>query len=432
MADQIPAAGAPSRFRLRYDIAVEWWLRGPRRLDVSSTGKRLTPPARLALVGLVLTPVALACDYRLGLGLITKGVVYTPYAENGGLPASYEQVFGVTQALWLLIGVYALSQRRLRAGFRSLTVASLAGFLVLVVAITAALDGIDSYAALALSSTLLPLTAMAGVLLHPEIDDAGLRRLILAFAGAAAVVTAGTLASDLVKGSTGDRFDLLLFGPATDTGLVLAMTLILLPAASLPRWLVAIIAIPLLVGLGLTQTRGALIAFAAGTLLTAVLLPHRRRAAVAAVSAAMVLALAAFLLLSKRSLLLTDQSTNLRRAELARHWQLFLARPTYGYGVAKQSAPFFATAHNTVLGIANAAGIGGALLWLGAWIQPVMSGLWRVLSIQTAVASGVLASAFVGWFTTGTAVLLYTPPTNLLPLLLAVALARTALPGALA
>lgn len=385
-------------------------------------GEPVTAPAKLALIGVVLTPLTLLCDYRLGLGLVSDSVVYTPYAENGGLPVSYQQLFGITQALWLLLGLYAVSRRDLRSGFASLTCLCLAGLLVLVAVITEVLEGIDGYAVLALSSTLVPLTAMAGVLLHPEIRAAELRRLVLVFALAAAVVTAGTLAADVVRGSVGERFDLFLFGPPTDTGLVLAMTLVLLAAASGPRLLVGAIGLVLLAGLVATQTRGALVMLLAAAFVVVLLLPHKRRALIAFVAAGLAVTVLAFLLLSKRSLLPTDESNDLRRAELDRHWQLFLSRPTFGYGLAEQSAPFSIAAHNAVLGIANAAGVGGALLWLVAWIGPPVRALRRHLSLLSVVSAAVVVGAFVGWFTTGTEILIYTPPTNLLPLLLAVAL----------
>ena len=384
----------------------------------------LSTPANIAVIGVLLTPLTLVLDYRVGSGVISDTVTYTPYAEGNSLPVSYEQVFGWTQVLWIALGAVALSRAEWRTGFRSVSVFSLVALLALICGVTAALDGIDVFTIRGLGCTLVPLIAMAGVLLNPWIGSAGVRRLLVAFAFAVAVITAGTLAFNAVNGDLGQRFDLLLFGPPTETGLALALTLVLLPAAQLRPLPAVLIGTTLLTALVLTETRGALVAFAAGAVALALLVPPRRVMAVALVTVALAGVVALFALTSDRPLSLGDDATDLREAELERHWQLFLDRPAYGYGLSDEAVAFSTGAHNTVLAFANAAGIGAALLWLTAWFAPVARGM-RSHTFQAAVAAAVLTCALVGWFTTGTEPLIYTPPTNLLPLLLGVGLAVT-------
>ena len=385
----------------------------------------LSAPANLALIGVLLTPLTLVLDYRVGSGVISDTVTYTPYAEGNSLPVTYEQVFGWTQVLWIALGAVALSRAEWRAGFRSVSVLSLVALLALICGVTAALDGIGIFTVRGLGSTLVPLIAMAGVLLNPWIGKAGVRRLLVAFALGVAIITAGTLAFNAVNGDLGQRFDSLLFGPPTETGLALAMTLILLPAAQLRPLPTVLIGSTLLTALVLTQTRGALVSLAAGAVALALLAPPRRVIAVALVAVALVGVVAAFALISDRPLSLGDASTDLREAELERHWQLFLDRPAYGYGISAEAVGLSTSAHNTLLALANAAGIGAALLWLTAWVVPVGRGM-RSHSFPAAVAAAVLVCALVGWSTTGTEPLIYTPPTNLLPLLLGSTLAVTA------
>jgi hypothetical protein len=292
----------------------------------------------------------------------------------------------------------------------------------LICGVTAALGDVDSFTLHGLGSTLVPLIAMAGVLLNPWVGESGVRRLVVGYGAGVAVVTAGTLAFNAVNGDLGERFDSLLFGPPTETGLALAATILLLPAAQLRPLPVSLLGTPLLAALVLTQTRGALVALAAGGLVLALLVQRRRALTIAVVASALAAVAAVFALTSDRPLSLGDRSTSLREAELERHWQLFLDRPAYGYGLSEAAVKFSTAAHNTLLAFANAAGLGAAILWLVAWCVPVARGL-RSHSFAAAVAAAVLTCSVVGWCTTGTEPLIYTPPTNLLPLLLGLALA---------
>jgi len=424
VAKAAPTAGAPRRFRLRYDIAVEWRLRTARRLALSSGQAKLTRPERLALVGLLLTPFALLLDYRLGLGLIEQKRTFNSYVENFGLPVSYTQVFGAAQALWIVLAIIALGRRGSRGGFASPSAVCLIGLSVLILAITASLDEVDSHTELDLASTVVPLIAIVGVLLHPSVRLKTVRGLILVFASTTAAITAGTILFDLLRGELGQRFDLFLFGSPTYTGIVLAMTLVLLVPVRGPRWIKAPLMMTIGLGLLLTQTRGAQAAAICGLLVLAV---GDRRLRVATL-AALVALIGASVLLSSRSLFsLSDASFHLRSNQVARHWQLFLAHPSYGYGLSAESVPFTTGSDNTILGLANAAGVGAAILWLAAWSQPTIAALVRLRKEPAVIgAAAVLVAAFVAWMTTGGEVLTYAPPTNLLPLALALALARSA------
>jgi hypothetical protein len=393
--------------------------------------RRIPFAEQLALLGVGLTPVALFVDYRIGAGLWDKTYRYVPYAENHGLAATYHEVVGATQVLWLGLAVAALTRAGTRRGFRSATVACLTALLGLLVVVTAERDRVDVFAVHALLTTLVPLIGIAAVLLSPDLDVPALRRLVLLFAAAVAVVVLGTGLVDLANGSIRDRFDLYLFGSPTDTGLALAATLPLLLTVS-PRRMEAVafgaaLAAVLAGALLLTQTRGALISAAAGGLVVAVFSRRLRPFAIAAV----VLGVLGFAAFSDRSLFgLSDYSSTLRRDNLERHWQLFELRPLFGYGMSANANPLVAGAHNTLLGVANAGGAGASALWLVAWAAPILAGIRRSLtSIGGVVPLAVLTAVIVGWFTTGSEVLVFTQPTNLLPLVFAVALARAARPA---
>lgn len=414
---------AEGPYRVRHVLTVQWRDRARRlMLAFPPWGERPNGPERLALVGVLLTPVTLFVDHRLGLGLSSNTVTYVPYDENAGQPVSYTEVLGWTQLLWVVLALVALTRRRLRRGFGSVPVAALSALVALIVGVTIALDGLDGFARHALLTTLVPLVAITGILFNPDVRLPAVRRLVFVLSAITATVVLGTLAVNALKGTLGERFDVYLFGSPTDTGLVLALLLILTPAVAETRWVRAGLAVVLAVGLVLSETRGGLLAAGAGALVTALLLPRLRLVTVGAIAVALV----AFVIVSDRSLLsISDPSNSIRRESVERHWQLFLVQPSYGYGLSAEARPFVTAAHNVFLGLANAGGAAAALLWLVAWSQPLVAAVRdRARSLLAAVPAAVLVGAIVTWVTTGSEVLVFVPPTNLLPLVLAVALAR--------
>jgi hypothetical protein len=585
--------------------------------------QELNVPERIAALGVLLTPFALLVDYRAGFSVSTSTVTYVPISEGGGRPATYEEVIGATQVLWMAAGAAGLIHPRARAGFRSVTTMSLGGLLALILVVTAAQDGLDRFAVHALAATLIPLVPLAGVLTNPQIRVAKLRLLVLGFVLLVALAALATLAQNAwgsltyteppgpathgnvvpnasfengtegwssfnggggsdpdlattrdpryveqgaysgyvtvansermdrykavavttpaavepgreyyirayvsgpadrtrplrldlldqegdslssairplgnghIKGNTAagwtmegifeppndgtvtkvwltiwrvippradawwaidgavvrlkdenrgysrpiegleapsppgttlsDRFDLFLFGATTDTGAALALVLLLVVAVPLGRPAQAALGLILLAALLATRTRGALLGASAGAI-TIALLNRRLRISVLGAAAA---SIALFVLLSDRPLASIDQAISFRLDNLEHHGAEFLESPIIGHGISSEAADSFRAAHNTLLGIANAAGVGAVLLWLAAWLIPVVRGLRAdARSLPVVTGAAVLAAVLVEWNTTGSEVLIHSPPTNLLPLVLGVALAQSVL-----
>lgn len=376
-------------------------------------------PERLALVPIVLTPVALFLDYRVHLAPYDRLVTFLPILEAGGAPQHYHQLIGLTQILWLGCGLAALAGPSTRAGFQSLTVAALFSTVVVLLGSTAAQGGIDKTTGVLLTSSLLPMIAMAAILLNPHISPRWRRDLVLiAIAWTAAIVVL-TIAKKAHAGTLHDRFTTFVFGAPTDTSLDLAAMLVLLPIVR-PRLLAKLsLAGVLGVGLLLTQTRGGLVSAAAGGLVLALFLPRLR----VWILGGVVLVVVSFALASDRSLKFNDTSTNFRRANLAQHWHVFTSKPLFGWGLDESSLQKISGGNNALLGVADAGGAVAAVLFFLAWATPVALGIFRCArSPTTATMVGTSVAVFVGWNTTGAEILTYTPPSNFLPLVLACSL----------
>ena len=376
----------------------------------------------IAVLAVVATPFALAADYRLGLAPVGRAYSFRPIAENGGYPVSYEQLFGWTQIVWLLAGAVALVIRRTRQGFWSAPTALLALFAGVLTVVTAATGGIEQFAAFALCENVLPLVAMCGLLLHPGVTRRTIVWMIAYFGVASAATVLATVIREGIHHQLTDRFSIFIFGsPTYAAAALVAMTLVIMAARPGPRsFRIALICL-LTVAVVLTQTRGALVGAAGGLLCVAVL---NRRARLPALLGVLV---AVALLVFGPIRPLNNTSNIVRTRDVGHHLHVLASRPLVGYGIANRYADAFRGADNTLVGIADASGGLGAIIWTSAWLLPV--GLLlraRRLNEGTSFAVGAVAATFATWLTTGNEVLIYAPPTNLLPLVFAVALIEVA------
>jgi O-antigen ligase len=394
----------------------------PRFARVAVLARALSSIERIALLAVVATPLALVADYRLGLAPIVRAYSFRPVAENGGYPISYEQLFGWTQIVWLLAGVVALMRPGTRGGFWSAPTALLVFFAAVLTTITAATTGIDQFAALALAASLVPIIAMCGLLLHPGITRRTAVWMISFFSFAAAAAVLATTAKDAIHHQLSERFSLFLFGSPTYAAAALVATALLtLALREVPSWLRIALVVVLALGVALTQTRGAIFGAAAGLLCIAVLDRRVRLTALAGV------AVATLLLAFGPIRPLSNSSNTIRTHDVARHLHVLASRPIVGYGIAGSYADSFRGADNTLVGIADASGGVGAVIWISAWLLPIGLALRaRRLKATTAFAAAAIAATFATWLTTGNEVLVYAPPTNLLPLVFAVALVEMA------
>jgi hypothetical protein len=330
----------------------------------------------------------------------------------------YEQTLGLTSAVAMLGGIIAavLDWNALRTRVPILLVAVLS----LVILSTALNGGVDDFAVLSLLSTFVPLIGLAVIFGSPSVRSSVLWACVALFVGAVTVVVAGTAAWNLARGTLGERFDLYLMGPSTESGLVLASLLPLSLGVPVRSELRALSTGVLGGGILLTQTRGALLAAAIGVLVIALFMPRWRIWAVVAVC----VGVSAFTLISDRSLLTLNDTSNVgRQEELSRHARLLLERPSLGFGLSREGVGAVRAAHNTLLGLGNAAGVYAALIFVAAWVTPVVAALKRRLAdLTTATAAGAMTAVLIGWNTTGTELLIFVPPTNLVPLVLATAL----------
>ena len=388
---------------------------------VRSITARWTPVERVALAATVATPVVLFLDYRLNTDFVAEMVMYVPMGENAGRPAAYGQIVGLTQALWAVaaLGVFLLAGWRKFVANAQLVVLILA--LDVLVAATALYGGVDSTTALTVGATLLSYIAMIAVLRHPDMRPSSLRDLTTVACVGGALVVALTIAKNALEGQLSQRLGTFAFGPAPETALVLAPLLLLVAAMRGGSAVKLATAASLGTGLVLTQTRGALIATLLGAL---ALLAMNGKARSRVLPVGVVIAAAgAYAVFSQRSPF-TDQAVSYRWQNLEQHWGFFLERPLLGHGLSYESIGFVRAAHNTILAVANAGGVVLFALWVAAWVLlPLAAFLDRRRRLGTAfVGLAAVGAVIVGWSTTGSEVLLYDPPTNLLPLMLGVVL----------
>lgn len=374
---------------------------------------------RIALGAILVTPFALYVDYRVGATLVDDLVEYRPIGESGGRVVSYHQLFGWTQVVWLTAGAVTFAARTTRPAFRAVPVVLAVGLLTLILGVTVARGGIDRTTVIALGATLVPLIAMVAVLASPVVRQEVRRVVVTIFVVECAAVVLLSLAKKAMEGTSGRRLEAFAFGPAPEMGLVLAAVLLLAFATVGPVTLRAALVGVTGMGLLLTETRGATLAAVAGGVTIALLLPRVRLWVVGGVGTLVLV----FVLTTSRSLSFSDLSTKYRRQNLAHHWDLFEQEPLWGYGVNASGIDAFRAAHAVSLEMANAAGIFAAILFALIWLVPVIGRLRRGnLDLVPAAAVAVVTAMFVGWITTGSAVLIYNPPTNLLPLVLAIGL----------
>ena len=277
--------------------------------------------------------------------------------------------------------------------------------------------GVDSTTVLNLLATLAPVAAMVAVLGHPAIRPEVRRSATFITCAWAAAAVAVTILKH-VAGSVPftQRLDTFAFGTAPDTGEALAPLLLLVGVVSGSRIGRGATVAVLAGGLLLSQARGAILAFIAALAVISFGIPRLRLYAAAA-SAAM---LGIFALAFSRSLTFSDNATRFRGENLTRHWHLFLRKPVFGYGISAMSLDDLQAAHNSLLSIGWPAG------WLRLFsgsrhgFSPRFGASARGCHIAPAnFALGAVVATFVGWLTTGGEILLYSPPTNLLPIVLA-------------
>jgi hypothetical protein len=400
---------------------------------VRSVVDERSPVEVVALAATAATPVALFLDYRAHTDFAARSVIYAPVGENAGRPATYEQIFGLTQALWIgaAIAVLALG------GWRKFVDNAQLLFLVLALAVlvvaTAAYEQVDSTTVLTLGATMVAYIAMMGVIRHVDVRLPTTRDLVTTACAAGAAIVVLTAAKHALAHTLSQRLGVFAFGDGPETAVVLAPLLVLVPAMRVPRYVKFGTAVCLGAGLVLTQTRGASIAAVVGGVVLAATQKgrHFRIGALTAIGAAA----AAYAVLARRSFSFSDVATTYRRENLQYHWDLFVQRPSFGHGISETSIDAVRAAHNTLLSIADAGGAVLLTLWIAVWIVlPLTALLDRRRRFATAsVGLAATAAVIVGWSTTGSEVLLYDPPTNLLPLMLAVALVGPAafesLPG---
>jgi len=387
---------------------------------ISSTWHALSPVDRVLLGCVLATLVSLAADYRLGLAPVSELVPTTPFVENDGRETVFLQLIGWHALVWLIGGALVLLSPRHRSGMVSLP----AGLLLVVAAaiptVTAATTRVDSLTLASFFGVGLPLASMVALVLHPGVNPRALRAAVWIVAASAGAVTLGTVGKQIVEGSL-DRLGIFFFGPTTSTGPVLAslavLVVLLFPTGRPTRIAAAVLFIVLAVGVAFTQSRAAAVALLAGLCVAAL----RRRDVSKWTFVFGGLFALGLLTLAPRSLLSATQSTSFKVENIGHHWRLFLERPTFGYGVSKQSLPAAAGADNTLLAIANGLGAYGAAAFVAAWCAALAGVPWR----EMALGGAVLAVYIVGWFGGGE-ILFQIPVTNLLPLALACGLSRYA------
>lgn len=384
---------------------------------LSDLAADLRPAETLGLIAVGLTPLALLADYRLGLAPVVDTISFRPLVENGALPVIYQQLVGWTQILWISIGVAALSQRATRRGFRSASTLLLAAFCVFLIVVTAASGGVDRFAAVALFATLAPLVGMLGVLTHPDVRRRTVDVMVAYLATASAVVVLLTVAKNVLHHQISGRLAVFLYGSPTYAAAAFAALLFLvLGVEILGRNIRLALAATLAVGIVLTQTRGGTAALAGGFLAIGLM---RRKVRLPALAVA---AVAGVVLIASPLRPLADTSNAIRTKDVMHHARVFLDRPVTGFGISNVHANAFRAADNTLVGIADAAGVVGLLLWCGVWLWPVVRARRWHTDATVSFAVGAIAATFVSWLTTGNEVLIYAPPTNLLPLALSVSM----------
>ena len=377
----------------------------------------LTPVDRVLVGCVTLTLISLLADYRLDLAPATELVPATPFAENAGRQVFFEQVVGWHALIWIAGAAALLVLPRYRRGMVSLPAALMLAVALAIPVVTAATSEVDSLTLASLFGVGLPLAAMVAVCLHPAVTERALRAAVWIVAGSAGAVTLGTLAKQVLAGSL-DRLGILFFGPTTSTGPVLAalavLVLMLLPPRRPYRVAGMLLFVVLVAGAAFSQSRTAAVALLVGLLVAAVGARQVSRWTVV-VAGGFALGLLA---LAPRSLLSATQSTGLKAESIAHHWRLFLERPSFGYGVSKESLPAAGGADTVLLGIANGIGAYGAVAFVAAWCTALV----RATREGLALGGAVLAVYLVGWFGGGE-ILFQIPVTNMLPLALACGLA---------
>jgi hypothetical protein len=366
---------------------------------------------RVVILATVLTPFAVVLDSRLH-GLPWQERVTTAlFLEDAGRPVSFWETPG-SAFVWVLLGALILVLPRTRRGlFTAPTIVMLTYAVSILVA--SAVDGtFDRLTIEVFLAAGLPIVAMLGLSVHRETTFEGLRVAITALCSITAVLVAGTILKRTISGQLGERLDLATTGAATDTGAYLAALTVLAALLPIPTRLKAPLVMVLAAGLVLTQTRGAELALGAA-LLCAAALSSRVRWWAVGLAAVVVAGLVA----GPRTLSLFGASNAFRRASIEHHFLLMLERPSLGYGVSRSTLSEVAGAQDSLLGIANGAGVYAALLFLGAWLVPLCRRGLRHVSVTGACVFTVYV---VSWITTGNELQLQVPATNLLPLALAI------------
>lgn len=386
----------------------------------AATLSDLNAAERVAAALVLTVPVALVADFRLDLVFIRDTITYSPFLENAGRAATYEQSVGVTQLVTVLSTVAAAATPIGRRGFVSWPALCLLGFMVFVLLATGVQSRLDTFTLHAALSTLFPIWCISVVVCNPALRVDAIRALVSVLSAIAGLAVLATIGKSLVLGTPLGRHGVFLFGSPTGSGAALAVLLVLTLLGGWGSWRTrAAVAIPLCAGLLLSETRGAVLAVVIGIGVAALLIPRWRWRCLAASGVLIV----AFTLFSDRSLTsITDPSNSLRRETLEHHYLLLRQEPLLGYGLSGEGAHFFRGTDNTLLGLANAAGIGAVLVWLAAWFGPLGRALLtHRVGPAHAIGAGGLVAALVTWNTTGNEVLIYSAPTNLLPVALAVA-----------
>ena len=386
---------------------------------VAAAAHGLRPAETLALIAVVLTPFALLADYRLGLAPVTQIFGFRPLIENNSATVTYQQLVGWTQILWISIGVAALALPCARGGFRSPPTVLLASFCAVVTGVTLFSGGVDRFARLALLGTLVPLLCMFGVLTNPKLRSSTVEALIAYLAGATAIVIGVSAAKDVLQNRISDRFSLFLYGSPTYAAAVFVALLFLVLGLRGGRSFKIVVAAALLLGIVLTQTRGAIAAMVAGLIVVGLI---ERRFRLPALAAAVVVALVLVLGPVRP---LSDASNEIRIRNVTHHLDTYSQRPLAGFGIGGADAEEFRAADNTLVGVAVAAGAVGLLLWCAAWLWAVFRPHFRLSGGLAPFAAAAIGATFVTWVTTGNEVLIYAPPTNLLPAVLAVGILST-------
>jgi hypothetical protein len=381
--------------------------RGIRRIEV------------LALTAVVLTPFALLADYRLGLAPVTEIFGFRPLIENNASTVTYQQLVGWTQILWISIGAAAIALPSARAGFRSPPTVLLASFCAVLIVVTAFSGGVDRFARLAILGALAPLVCMFGVLTHPKLRYGTVEALVAYLSAVTALVIGITAATDVFQNRISERFSLFLYGSPTYAAAALVALLFLVLGLRGRRNFKIVVAAALLLGIMLTQTRGGIAAIVGGLIVVGLI---EQRFRLPAFAAAVV---AALILVVGPVRPLADASNEIRMKNVTHHLDTYSQRPLTGFGIGGIHAEKFRAADNTLVGVAVASGAVGLLLWCAAWLWAVFRPSFRRSSGLAPFAAGAVGATFVTWVTTGNEVLIYAPPTNLLPVVLAIGILRT-------